>query len=163
MSEFLHSPSNWVLISMLGFIALIYFKARKPILAFLDARSLKIKAELDEAIKLRHEAEGLLAEAHKHQQNATSVAQKIVQQAQDTAGRIERETALKLQELLSRKEAQLTERLARSEAAAVENIRVKAAEIATATAEYILTENLSKDGSKLLDDAISDIPDSLKN
>jgi F-type H+-transporting ATPase subunit b len=148
---------------MIGFIALIYFKARKPILAFLDARSIKIKAELDEAIKLRSEAEALLAEAHKQQQNATSVAQKIVQQAQDTAARIERETALKLQELLNRKEAQLSERLARSEAAAVENIRVKAAEIATATAEYILTENLSKGGRKLLDDAISDIPAALKN
>ena len=49
--EFLHNSSNWVLISMAGFLAVVYFKARHPILAFLDARTNKIKATLEEDLK----------------------------------------------------------------------------------------------------------------
>jgi F-type H+-transporting ATPase subunit b len=161
--EFLHNSSNWVLISMVGFIALVYFKARHPILAFLDARTNKIKATLEEAERLRAEAEKFLGDSRKQSQEAATLAQKIVQQAVETADRIERESALRLKEDLARKEKQLVDRIARAEVAAVENVRLKAAEIAMQTAEHILHDALSKGGRKLVDDAISGIPATTRN
>ena len=161
--EFLSNTSNWVLISMILCLALVYFKGRAPILKFLDSRSDKIRATLEEAERLRREAEVFLKDAQQQQQEASAIAQKITQQAQDTATRIQRDSAAKLQEDMARKEKQLIDRIARAEHAAVENVRLKAAEVATQAAELILQDALSKSGKRLVDDTIADVPVALKN
>ena len=58
----LATPEFWVAISFVGFVALIiYFGAPKMIAKALDDRADRIRAELEEARRLREEAQNLLA------------------------------------------------------------------------------------------------------
>ena len=60
---FLSTPEFWVAVSFVGFVLLImYFKVPGKMGALLDDRADKIRNELDEARRLREEAQAMLAE-----------------------------------------------------------------------------------------------------
>lgn len=151
----------WVFLASLGFFAALFKFARKPLLAFLDARTVKIKADLDEAEKLRNEAQELLAESQRKHRDAIQTAQKIIDNARDTAARVQKEAEQKLVDSLKRREEQLLGRIRQAEAAAVNDLRRQAADLATKSAEILLHDALGKRGGKLVDEAIGDIPASL--
>ena len=140
----------WVLVSTAIFIFIAYKKGRKPILDMLDSRTAKIKSELEEAERLRIEAQDLLSECQKKHRDAIQTAQ--------TTKRLEEESQTKLEENLKRREEQLLDRISRAEAAAVQELRDQAADIASRTAEILLEEALTKKGGKLVDDAIAELP-----
>jgi len=148
----------WVLVSTAIFALIAYKKGRKPILDMLDSRTAKIKAELEEAERLRIEAQDLLSESQKKHRDAIQTAQKIIDNAQQTAKRLEEEAQAKLEDSLKRREEQLLDRINRAEAAAVQELRDQAADIASRAAETLIEEALAKKGSKLVDDAIAEIP-----
>ena len=106
----------WVLVSTAIFALIVFKKGRKPILDMLDSRTAKIKAELDEAERLRIEAQDLLSESQKKHRDAIQTAQKIIDNAQQTAARLETEAQTKLEESLKRREEQLLDRITRAEA-----------------------------------------------
>ncbi len=62
MTELLKQAETWVALSFLIFVAFVLWKGLKPTLGALDARAAKIKQELDDAQRLREEAQKLLAE-----------------------------------------------------------------------------------------------------
>jgi len=148
----------WVLVSTAIFVFIAYKKGRKPILDMLDSRTAKIKAELEEAERLRIEAQDLLSECQKKHRDAIQTAQKIIDNAHQTTKRLEEESQTKLEENLKRREEQLLDRISRAEAAAVQELRDQAADIASRTAEILLEEALTKKGGKLVDDAIAELP-----
>ena len=57
---FFANPANWVLIAFLLFFILFGRKLWAAITAMLDDRTATVKAELEEAAKLRREAEAML-------------------------------------------------------------------------------------------------------
>lgn len=148
----------WVLLATILFVILAFVKGKGPILSLLDGRTAKIKNDLDEAARLRAEAETLLADAQRKHRDAVQTAQKIVDGAKETADRLHKDAERKLDESLKRREAQLTDRIARAEAAAVQEIRTQAADLAARAAEKLLQDNLPKTGAKLVDDAIRELP-----
>lgn len=154
----LHDTGFWVLLATIGFGFVLWKYARKPILAMLDARTDKIKADLDEAERLKNEAQDLLSESQRKHRDAIQTSQKIIENAKETALRIQKEAEERIAETAKRKEEQLLERIARAEASAVAELRHQAADIAAKSAEILLQEAMDKRGSKLIDEAISDIP-----
>lgn len=148
----------WVLISTAIFALIAYKKGRKPILEMLDSRTARIKRELEEAERLRIEAQDLLSDSQKKHRDAIQTAQKIIDNAQHTAQRLEEEAQSKMEESLKRREEQLLDRISRAEAAAVQELRDQAADIASRAAEILLEDALAKKGGKLVDDAIAEIP-----
>lgn len=152
----------WVLLSTVIFAIIVWKKGRLPILGVLDNRTARIKKELDEAERLRIEAQDLLSESQKKHRDAIQTAQKIIDNAQQTAKRLEETSRTKLEESLKRREEQLLDRIARAEAAAIQELRDQAADIATRTAEVLLEDALNKKGGKLVDDAIAEIPERLR-
>ena len=61
--EVLMTPEFWVAVSFFLFVgALLYFGVHKKLASVLDARAAAIAKELDEARRLREEAEKVLAE-----------------------------------------------------------------------------------------------------
>ena len=71
-----HEAETWVAIAFLVFVALLaYLGVHKQIVAALDNRANKIKAELDEAKKLKDEAMALLTQYQKKRQEAETEAQ----------------------------------------------------------------------------------------
>lgn len=151
----------WVLLATVIFAFIAYKKGRTPLLNMLDSRTARIKTELEEAERLRLEAQDLLAVVQKKHRDALQTSQKIIDSARETAERLQKESQKKLEESLKRKESQLMERISRAEAAAVAELRNQAADLATKAAETLLSEALSRRGSKLVDEAISEIPGKL--
>jgi F-type H+-transporting ATPase subunit b len=157
----LNDPTFWVALSTVLFVVVAFKLARKPVLAMLDARTAKIKANLEEAEALKAQAQEMLAEAQKNHRDAIQTSQKIIDSAKETAVRIQKEAEQKLSDQLSRKEELLLERIKRAEAAAVTELRNQAADIAAKSAEIVLLETLSKRSAKLVEEAIDELPGKL--
>ncbi len=148
----------WVLLATVIFVVIAYAKGRKPLIAMLDARTARIKTELEEAEALRIQAQELLADCQKKHRDALQTSQKIIDNAKETAERMQQTAEKKLEESLKRKETQLMDRIARAETAAVTELRNQAADIAARTAEILMAEAITKRGPKMVDEAIADIP-----
>ena len=148
----------WVLLSTLGFAVLAYVKGRGPLLSILDARTARIKHELDEAERLRNEAQDLLAETQRQHREALQTAQRIIENAKESAERIQADADRKMDEHQKRREEQLLERIARAENAAVSELRRQAADLAAKAAEQLLRDAMNKNGAGLINEAINDIP-----
>ena len=74
MPEIFMEAEFWVLVAFVIAISFLVYKAKGAITGSLDARAAKIKAELDEAQKLRDEAQARLAEFQLKQRDALKEA-----------------------------------------------------------------------------------------
>jgi F-type H+-transporting ATPase subunit b len=153
----LHDSTFWVLCATVLFGLIIWKRGRQPILSMLDARTDRIRQDLEEAAILRQAAQELLEDIRQKHGDAVSTSKKIIDNAKESALRMERESDAKLAEMLARREELLLQRISRAEAAAVQEIREQAADIATKAAETLLGEMMPKRGAKLVEDSITDI------
>jgi F-type H+-transporting ATPase subunit b len=155
--EFFHHAENWVLVSFLCFIALlIYLKVPATVGKSLDDRSAKIAKELNDAKTLRQEAEALLAEYKKKRSDAENEAADIIAAAKSEAQAYSTESARKLTEMLTRRQAQAEAKIAQAEAAAVKDVRAAATDIATAAAAHVLAKSSKgKAGESLVAESIA--------
>ncbi|MEZ5852974.1 MAG: F0F1 ATP synthase subunit B [Hyphomicrobiaceae bacterium] len=149
----------WVLIAFLIFVGLlVYLKVPGTLTKGLDDRAESIRKELDEARRLRQEAQDLLTEYQQKQKQAEMEAKAIVEEAQREADAIKTEGARQLKEQLERRARLAEEKIARAEAQAVAEVRGTAIELATAAAERVLAERAKGEvGQTLVDQAIRDL------
>lgn len=152
----LRTAEFWVAVSFVGFLAiLIYYKIPALLAKALDERAAAIRKELDEARRLRDEAQNLLNDYQKKYRNAGLEAESIIEQARGEAEAYAKETRASLAELLERRTRQAEEKIARAEAQAVDEVRAAAVDTALAAAERILREKASgAAGAALIDDSI---------
>ncbi len=151
----------WVLLATILFVIVAFKKGRTPLLDMLDKRTARIKADLEEAERLRIEAQDLLSDTQKKHRDAIQTAQQIIDNAGQIAERLGKEAERKLEETLKRKEAQLLERISRAESSAVQELQHQAADIAARSAEKILQDAMGKRGAKLVDESIAEIAQKL--
>jgi len=149
----------WVLIAFLIFVGLLlHLKVPALLTKGLDDRAEAIRKELDEARRLRQEAQDLLTEYQQKQKQAETEARAIVEEAQREAEAIKVEGARQLKEQLERRARLAEEKIARAEAQAVAEVRGTAIELATAAAERVLAERAKGDvGQSLVGQAIRDL------
>lgn len=151
-------PTFWVGVSFVIFVALMVKPSRK-ILAALDARAGRIKAQIEEAQKLREDAQHLLAEYQRKQRQAIEEAGQILAHARAEAARHREQTAQVLEVSLKRRERQALDRIAQAEAQAVEEVRQAAADIAIAATRRLLESGLDQaKRSEMIDAAIKELP-----
>jgi len=153
------NPEIWVLVGLLLFIGIL-IAAGLPKLAAgkLDDAAAKIQAELDEAARLRAEAEALLAQIRAEKVEAEAQAAAMLKAAEDDARVMEAEARVKLDETLARRQALAERRIAQAEAQATADVKAAAADLAARTAEQILTARVSGQKSDpMLDAAIQQI------
>src|SRR3546814_6915057 len=100
----LHDPTFWVAVAFVVFAGLMVWKARQPVLDGLDARAERIRAELDEAQRLREEAQKALAEYKRKQRDAAKEAEDLLANAKHEAELLRRQAAEDLKETLARRE-----------------------------------------------------------
>lgn len=160
-ASFMADPHSWVLFSAILFAIVAWKKGKGPLLNMLDSRSSRIRHELEEAERLKAEAQELLADYQKKHRNAVQTAQQIIDTATESAVLIQKESERQLDENLRRREALLLERIALAEAAAVRHLRHQAADIAAAAAEKLLADAVGARGAKLVDEAIEELPNRL--
>lgn len=149
----------WVLVAFILFVGFMVWKARKALVGGLDSRAARIKAEIDEAQRLREEAQALLADYQKKQREALGEAEAMVKQAGEEATRLKAKAETELAAALKRREQQALDRIAQAEAQALAEVRNLAADLAVAATQKILTEKLDPaKAQSLVSDAIAELP-----
>ncbi|MGI9419141.1 MAG: ATP F0F1 synthase subunit B [Geminicoccaceae bacterium] len=128
------------------------------ILDLLDGHADKVRAELDEARRLREEGKELLAEHQNKLTGGEEHAQKIAEQAEAETKRLVERHKAELQASLKRREEQALARIAQEEAKALQDVRSRTADLAVRTAGRLLSDKMAGDqGKGLLDDAIGEV------
>jgi len=155
-------PTFWVAVAFVCFIALVFKPLSKFAAGALDSRAEKIKEELDEAERLRNEAQDLLAQYQRKQSDAAKEAEEIIQHARDEAERLDHEGRARLSVALERREKLAMDRIQLAEQQAVDKVRNEAIAVAISAAESVLAQNLDKSkADALIDDSIAGLSDKL--
>lgn len=143
---FYHDPKFWVALAFVIFIVL----AAKFIWPFiargLDGRAGTIRDQLEQAARLRAEAEALLAQYQRDQQQMLKDAEDILAHATRDAEAIRARAAEELTQNLARRTQQAQEGIARAEAEAVATLKAQIVELATAATRTVVSAQL--DGKK---------------
>jgi F-type H+-transporting ATPase subunit b len=153
----------WVAIAALILVlSLGYLGVHRQLGKALDERQGRIKAELDEARRLKEEAAALLAEYHRRHADAEREAEQIIATAQAEAERVAAEAHTRMDDFVARRSKIAEAKIAQAEAQAVADVRAAAAEAATAAAERILTQTVKgKIADDLLERGIADVKKNL--
>jgi F-type H+-transporting ATPase subunit b len=131
--------SFWAFVGLLIFLGIMVFMKVPGMMAKgLDARGEKIKADLDEAKRLRDEAAALLEEYKKKRKQAEADAEEIVAAAKRDAETTAADAKRKTEEFVKRRTAMAEQKIAQAEADAVNAVRATAVDIAVAAAGKIL-------------------------
>ena len=137
----LQEAEFWVALGFFVFVGLLgYLGVHRMIAKTLDERAGRIKAELDEARKLKDDAAQLLADYRRKRDQAESEAQEIIAGAKAEAERLAVEAKVKIEEFVSRRTKMAEVKIAQAEAQAAADVRSAAAEAAVAAAEKILAQ-----------------------
>jgi F-type H+-transporting ATPase subunit b len=149
----------WVGIAFVIFLlVLLWYRVPKLIAKSLDDRAQAIHKELDEARRLREEAQALLADYQKKHRNVSQETDAIVDLARREAQALAHETRVSLKESLERRTRMAEEKIGRAEAQAVDEVRASAIDAAVAAAEKILREKMAgTGGAALVDQSIRDL------
>ena len=149
----------WVALGFFVFLGLLgYLGVHRMIGKSLDDRAARIKAELDEARKLKDEAAALLADYQRKRDEAESEAQEIIAGAKAEAERLAAEAKAKIEEFVARRTKMAETKIAQAEAQAAADVRSAAAEAAVAAAEKILgQETKGKLAAELIAKGIEDV------
>lgn len=137
----LMSPEFWVFAAFLILVGvLVYYRVPQALVGLLDDRSQRIKAELDEARRLKDEAQKLLVAYQRRRHEAEGEAEAIVAAARAEAERLAEETKQKMEEFVARRTKLAETKIAQAEAQALADVRTAAAEAAVGAAEHILRD-----------------------
>jgi F-type H+-transporting ATPase subunit b len=152
-----------VLLAFLLFIAvLFYFKVPTLLGGMLDGRAEGIKNEIEDARKLREDAQTLLASYERKQKEVQTQADRIVADAKDEAAAAGKQARVDLAISVKRRLAAAEEQIGSAEAAAIKEVRDQAVLIAISASRDIIAEQMTAaDGNKLIDDGIVQVGEKL--
>ncbi|EFI51014.1 F0F1 ATP synthase subunit B [Afipia sp. 1NLS2] len=142
----LHEAEFWVAVAFVLMLAIFgYFGVHRTIAAALDNRSARIRKELDDARRLKEEAQSLVAEYRARRQSAEREAQEIVAAAKADAERIAVEAKAKMEDFVARRTKSAENKIAQAETQAVADVRAAAAEAAATAAASVLSQTVKGD------------------
>jgi F-type H+-transporting ATPase subunit b len=144
--------------TVLLFLVLHRYGVFQALGAALDKRSNRISAELDEARRLRAEAEALLLEYERKRERAESEAAEIVAAAREEAERISKEAEVRLTDFIARRTASAEAKIAQAETQAMIEVRDAAIAAAVAASETVLRGSVQgKLGGDLIKNGLADV------
>jgi F-type H+-transporting ATPase subunit b len=136
-------PEFWVAVAfviLMGVFA--YVGVHRTVLKALDHRRDRIKAELDDARRLKDEAAKLLAEYKARHASAEREAEDIISGARAEGERIAAEAKVKLEDFVARRTKTAESKIALAEAQAIADVRAAAANAAVAAATTLLSKSV---------------------
>ena len=161
--DWMKNPEYWVLVAFLIFLGMLWkANAHGMIAKALDDRADQIRKELDEARRLREEAQNLLADYQRKQRDAEAEAKSIIDNAKREAEAMAADTRKSLAEQLERRTKAAEDKIARAEAQAVSDVRAAAVDGALAAAQRVLAgKTPGALGASLIDQSISELKSKL--
>ncbi|WP_413204746.1 F0F1 ATP synthase subunit B [Rhodospirillum sp. A1_3_36] len=159
---FYGDPAFWVGLAFVIVVAFVWVKAKGTIIGKLDDRAAGIKSNIDEARKLREDAQALLADYQRRQRDAMKEADDIVRHAKEEAARLRAKAEADLEAAIKRREQQALERIAQAELQALAEVRTTAVDVAIQTATKLMKDNMAAaEQNTLIDSAIEELPSKL--
>jgi len=136
-------PEFWVAIAfVILMVVFAWLGVHRTVLTALDHRALRIKAELDDARRLKDEAAKLLADYQARRASAEREAQEIVTNARAEAERIAAEARTRMEDFVVRRTKTAENKIALAEAQALADVRAAAAEAAVTAASIVLSQSV---------------------
>lgn len=159
MTGMFEDPTFWVAVGTVLFIlVLIWRKVPGMVARMLDERAAGIKAELDEAKRLREEAEVLLKQYRAKTAGAQQEAQAIIDAAKASAERMAADARVQLQQQIERRGKMAEQKIAQAEAEAIAEVRAAATAAAGRAAAEVIGKHMTEaKGDELIDGAIRDL------
>lgn len=153
----------WATVALFIFLGVvIYLKVPAMISKALDARAAKIRSDLDEARRLREEAQALLAEFRQKRKEAEKEAADIVAAAKREAELLLADAHKKTEDYVSRRTAMAEQKIAQAEREAVNEVRSSAVDIAVEAARKLLADNPEiKAGEELFKSSLQELKSKL--
>lgn len=159
MIDFLLAAENWVLLSFIVFVVLLGRKIWGALASMLDKRAEEVREKLDEAEKLREEAQNTLAQYQRKQREALKEAEEILDDARNQAVRMKEKAQKDLEDSIARRKAMAETRIAQAEAEAVREVSNKAVGLAIKATEQLLQSNLDvAKQNAMIEKTIADLP-----
>ncbi|HLJ22298.1 MAG TPA: F0F1 ATP synthase subunit B [Stellaceae bacterium] len=163
LREIFHDPELAVAIAFVIAIVVVSKKVWQSLAGLLDERAAKIKAELDEAQKLKDDAQKTLGQFQRRQRDALQEAEAIVAHAREDAVRFAERAKRDLAAVIERRQRLAQEKIALAEAKALAEVRNTAVDVAIGAARQVIAERLlaGAQGQVLVDQAIAELPQRL--
>ncbi len=146
-----HAPASplaneyiWIGLAFVATIVLIIKYLVPMINKGLDARAEQIRDQLEQAKRLRAEAQELLATYQREQESKLKEAEEILATAKRDAADLRARAGEELKQSLDRRAQQAQEKIARAEAEAVAQLRAEIIESATLMAQNMLAQHLER-------------------
>ena len=158
----LADPRLWVGVAFTIFFLIFGRKIWAAVTAMLDKRAIAIRNELDEAARLRSEAEALLVEAKARRQSAMRDAEAMLASAHQEALRVGEAARAEAATAATRREQMAHDRISAAEKAAVTDVRLAAADVAARAASEVIAHGFDAEAdSHLIDQSIQGLPAAL--
>ena len=156
--EVFHSLIFWSLVSF----ALLFFLLKRfafpPILEVLEERENKIRSEIGDAEKLRHEAEELKADLGRELKNAHEKANTIIQMAGDESKKNQEKSIQETQAKVRQMQNDAEQEIQITRNKLLNEIRSYTAALTIASAEKVLKKSLNdEDKNRLIDESIEEV------
>ena len=153
----------WVAVAFVVFVGIVlYAGAHRSIAGALDKRGARIAAELEEARRLKEEAQKLVAEFKRKQREAEAEAESIITGAKAEAERLAADAKAKIEDFVTRRTRMAEEKIAQAEHQAIADVRSIAADAAAKASEGLLAAGAAGEaGARLVSKAISEVKSKL--
>ncbi len=136
-------PETWVAVAFVIMVGVfLWFGIHRTVLTALDHRAERIKAELDDARRLKEEAANVLAGYKARRASAEREAEEIVTNARVEAERIAAEAKTKMEDFVARRTKTAENKIAMAEAQALADVRAAAADAAVQAASTVLSQSV---------------------
>jgi len=147
-----------LLVALAILVAAVWRPLTRAVFGALDARAERIRHELDEAQRLREEAQSMLANYQRKLHEGETQAKAIVDHAHEEAQRLERLSREHLEQRLQRRTQQAMDRIAAAESRALQDVRAQAAQLSVQTTRELLRAHLEGDRAQaVMDQALDEV------
>ena len=149
----------WAMIALFVFLGIvIYLKVPGMLGKNLDGRAEKIRSELDEARKMREEAQTILAEYQRKRKEAESEAEEIITAARHEAEIMSADLRKKTKEFINRRTIMAENKIAQAQTQALLDVKSAAVEIAISAAQDIIAGKVTgASADKIIKSSITEV------
>jgi F-type H+-transporting ATPase subunit b len=152
----------WVTAAVVVFLVIFGRMIGRPLTSMLDNRAAAVRAALDEAAQLKAEAEAMLADAKRRQEQAVTDAAEILASAHAEAARMAEELTREAEATAKRRKQMAIDRIAAAEKAALHEVSNVAVDVASAAVSQLLRNGFAADkNDAMIDQAIAGVPAAL--
>lgn len=152
------SPTFWFLVAFVLFFIFFGKSIWAAIRGGLDDRSRRIESDIQDAMRMREEAQEMLNDIKKRQLEAGHHAEAILEHAKLEAERLRSEAAQELDEYMKHRELLVEQRIEFAEQEAIKDIQDTAARMAIEAAEKIMKKVVDEEvDAEIADKAIAEL------